>query len=152
MCQARTLAASAPPMWSAAISLPPASESTHALPLWLRDVVGAYPIAFAPPRDQVRNHLALRADRRCAGLRGDPQHPVSAALGVLRVGLLGQGALVVDWRTQFGRERFYRLVAAHPVGRVHVGDAEGQQLRNQRLRLRAPPFVQRSLGVITGIA
>ncbi|CFR92251.1 Uncharacterised protein [Mycobacterium tuberculosis] len=98
-------------------------------------------VALAPPRDQIGNDLALRADHGCAYLLDDLQHSVSAAFGVVGVGLFGQGGLVVYGHVQFRGEWLHRLVAAHPVGGINIGGAERQQLWYQRFCLRTTPLV-----------
>jgi hypothetical protein len=73
---------------------------------------------------------------------------VASAFRVLGIGLFGEGGLVLHGHAQVLGKGLHGLMAADPVGRIHLRGAEGEELWDQRLGLRAAPFVQRPLGVI----
>ena len=60
------LAANGLPMWSAATTRPVGQRHHPGAALAVARLVRACTVALAPPRDQVGNHLALRADHRRA--------------------------------------------------------------------------------------
>ena len=104
-------------MWSAATSSPPDNDSTHVLPLRLRDLSGRTP--SRSHHQSIRSGITLP----CVQITGVPDFSAissirwRAALAVLGVGLLGQRRLVADGHAEFFGQWLDRLVAANAARR-----------------------------------